>query len=92
MSNTMTTALIPARAAARRTTSTRWRARRRELPRGVPGWLWLLGVSVRPLGEPDPNGERAWVVSAGAGPTGAAALFFATIEQDHDEQTREGRS
>jgi hypothetical protein len=68
------------------------RARRRALPRGVPRWLWLLGVTVQPLGAPDPSGTQAWVVSAGAGTTGLAALFFATVEQGSADLSREDRS
>jgi hypothetical protein len=49
-------------------------------------------VTVQPLGPVEADGTRAWVVSAGAGASGMAALFFATVEQDPAEPTREDPS
>jgi hypothetical protein len=63
---------------------------RRATPQGLPRWLWLLGVGVAPLGPPDADGNRAWVVSAGGGVAGVAALFLETTGLDHDT-TREDR-
>lgn len=57
---------------------------RRTRPRGVPGWLWLLGVTVQPIGPERPDGSRPWAVSAGVGPGHVAAFFV-----DHPEQHRE---
>ena len=51
-------------------------------PRGVPRWLWLLGVSLHPVGVPGPDGTRAWAVSAGIGPAGMTAVFVDPPEQD----------
>jgi hypothetical protein len=58
------------------------RSRRRTLPRGVPRWAWLFGVSVVPLSREDHAAARGWVVSAGAGTAHAAVLFFE--HPDHD--------
>jgi hypothetical protein len=52
---------------------------RRNRPAGVPRWLWLLGVAVVPVSTPDRStgdATRGWVVSAGAGASHVAALFF----------------
>jgi hypothetical protein len=70
-----TTSLDPAARRARRT-----------LPRGVPRWAWLFGVTVVPLEQKDPMAPRAWVVSGGAGTTYTAALFHdgpSTTAADH---------
>lgn len=90
MTNTATAVL--AGADARPTRRAGRSAGRRATPRGVPRWLWLLGVTVQPLGPVEADGTRAWVVSAGAGASGMAALFFATVEQDPAEPTREDPS
>jgi hypothetical protein len=85
MADTMTTALtaVGATPRARRTP----RARQRAVPPGVPRWLWLLGVTVQPLGRPEAEGTRTWVVSAGAGLSGMAAMFFATLDESATERT-----
>lgn len=60
----------------------------RARPNGVPGWLWLLGVTIHPVDGPRADGSRAWVVSAGIGPASLAALFFDRTEQEPDLTTR----
>jgi hypothetical protein len=64
------------------------RARRspRAVPSGVPRWLWLLGVTVQRL-----DAQGAWVVSAGGGTVGVAAVLL-DAEQDTVDNTREDRS
>ena len=52
------------------------RHHRRALPRGVPRWAWLFGVTVIPLTTDDRTSPPAWVLSVGAGTTQAAALIF----------------
>lgn len=51
------------------------RARRRTRPTGIPRWAWLLGVTMVPLRQEDPDAPQAWVLSAGGGTTHVAALF-----------------
>jgi hypothetical protein len=58
------------------------RRTRQDLPPGVPRWARLFGVTVVPLRQEDPRAGHAWVVSAGAGTTHAAALF-------HDDPTND---
>ena len=62
---------------------------RRTRPAGVPRWAWLLGVTVVPLASADPNAPQAWVVSAGAGTTHAAAVFQ-DGPRDRDDTTSTG--
>jgi hypothetical protein len=50
------------------------RARRRTRPTGIPRWAWLLGVTMVPLEQRDPDAPPAWVLSAGAGTAHVAAL------------------
>jgi hypothetical protein len=59
---------------------------RRAAPRRLPRWLWLLGVGVAPLGPPDADGTRTWLVSAGGGVAGMAALIFETSEHNTDDR------
>ena len=84
MTTTTTTALAGAPLRARRSP--------RAVPRGVPRWLWLFGVTVQRLGTPAADGTTAWVVSAGGGTSGFAAVLFDTTEQDRSDITREDRT
>ena len=52
------------------------RRARRTRPAGVPRWAWLFGVAVVPLEQDHPDAPQAWVVSAGAGTSHAAAVFY----------------
>ena len=61
------------------------RRARRTLPRGVPRWAWLFGVTVVPLQQEDPTAPRTWVVSGGAGTTHAAALLHDGPTTDADD-------
>jgi hypothetical protein len=65
------------------------RRTRRTRPVGVPRWAWLLGVTVVPLASTDPDAPQAWVVSAGAGTTHAAALLQ-DGPGDRDDTTSRG--
>lgn len=56
---------------------------RRTRPTGIPSWAWLLGVTVVPLEQDDPDAPQAWVVSGGSGTTHTAALFH-DAPTDHD--------
>ena len=58
------------------------RRARRTLPRGVPRWAWLFGVTVVPLEQEDPTAPQAWVLSAGAGATHTIAVFHETGWQE----------
>jgi hypothetical protein len=57
------------------------RRARRTRPAGVPRWAWLLGVTLVPLASADPDVPQAWIVSAGAGTTHAAALIQVTEQE-----------
>jgi hypothetical protein len=79
----MTDCALAAQAPPTAHVTTRRRSRRTR-PAGVPRWAWLLGVAVVPMSQDDPSAPRAWVVSAGAGTTHAAALFLdGTADPDH---------
>jgi hypothetical protein len=58
-------------------------------PRGLPRWLWLLGVGVQPLVTPDRHETRTWMVCAGAGVISVAALFDDSTDQNRVDTTRE---
>ena len=71
---------------------TRPRRSPRAVPDGVPRWLWLFGVTVHRLEATRAGGPAAWVVSAGGGASGLAAVLFDTPEQERAPVAREDRT
>ena len=77
----MTDCALAAPSTTHHLSRTRRRARR-TLPRGVPRWAWLFGVTVVMFEQELPTAPQAWVLSAGAGATHTIAVFHETGWQE----------